>query len=82
MTDKYFTAETTSLTIEKPGAVAIYAGDIPRENANGTTSMPLRGPLLLIPQDMWSGDEWVAEKVADLLNQNAYLFFDSAKAKP
>ena len=39
----------------------------------------LRGPLLIIPPDMWGDPEGIAEKVAKVLNDNASLFFDSAK---
>ena len=82
MTDhQYFAAEPTSCTIHKRGALAIYCGDAPRRNeAEGTTSYSLRGPLLIIPPDMWGDQEGIAEKVAKVLNDNASLFFDSAKS--
>ena len=81
MTDhQYFTVEPTACTIPKRGALAIYCGDAPRRNeAEGTTSYSLRGPLLIIPPDMWGDPEGIAEKVAKVLNDNASLFFDSAK---
>ena len=81
MTDhQYFTVEPTACTIPKRGALAIYCGDAPRRNeAEGTTSYSLRGPLLIIPPDMWGDPEGIAEKVARVLNDNASLFFDSAK---
>ena len=67
----------------REGAEAItmtYCGDAPRRNeAEGTTSYSLRGPLLIIPPDMWRDPEGIAEKVAKVLNDNASLFFDSAK---
>lgn len=81
MEDKpYFTAETTSLTLPKRGCLAIYAGEKPRKNANGSTSYSMRGPMLIMPNDMWHDDKDLIEKVAKLLNDNAHLFFDSAKA--
>ena len=81
MTDhQYFTAEPTSCTIHERGALAIYCGDAPRRNeAAGTTIHSLRGPLLIIPPGMWGDPEGIAEKVARVLNDNASLFFDSAK---
>ena len=82
MTDhQYFTVEPTACTIPKRGALAIYCGDAPRRNeADGTTSYSLRGPLLIIPPYMWGDPEGIAEKVATVLNENASLFFDSAKS--
>ena len=35
--------------------------------------------VLIIPPDMWGDPEGIAEKVAKVLNDNASLFFDSAK---
>lgn len=77
----YFTVQETSLTIPRSGALAIFAGDKPRKNADGTTSHSLRGPLLLMPQEMWTDAEETIAKIAKLLNDNAHLFFDSAKQK-
>ncbi len=77
----YFTVQETSLTIPRSGALAIFAGDKPRKNADGSTSHSLRGPLLLMPQEMWSDAEETIAKVAKLLNDNAHLFFDSAKTE-
>lgn len=78
----YFTVEATSTTIRRSGAIAIYAGDVPRKNDDGTTSHSLRGPLLLMPPEMWNGPDEIMQKVADALNKNAHLFFDSAKLDP
>lgn len=78
MTHEYFSVETTSCTIRKGGALAIYCGDAPRKNDDGTTSHSLRGPLLIMPHEMWNDPETVAGKVARVLNENAHLFFDSA----
>ncbi len=75
----YFTVMGTALTIPKRGARAIYAGDLPRKNANGTTSYSLRAPLLIMPPEMFDDEEEVLNRVAALLNDNAHLFFDSAK---
>ena len=82
MTDhQYFTAEPTACTIPKRGALAICCGDAPRRNdAEGTTYHSLRGPLLIIPPGIWEDPEGIAEKVAKVLNDNASLFFDSAKS--
>ena len=76
---QYFTVEHTACTIPERGALAIYYGDAPRRNeADGTTSHSLRGPLLIIPRDMWAASDEIAAKVARVLNDNAHLFFDSA----
>ena len=80
--ENYFTVETTSLTIPKRGAKAIYAGDKPRKNADGTTSFSMRAPLLLMPEGMFKDEDEVLRKVVDLLNVNAVIFFDSAKPTP
>lgn len=82
MTDhQYFTVEGTALTIQKRGALAIYCGDAPRTNADGSTSHSLRAPLLILPPDLFEDGEEEIRKVAQLLNANAHLFFSSA-AKP
>lgn len=80
MADKheYFTVEHTACTIPARGALAIYAGDAPRKNADGSTSYSMSGPLLIIPPDMWRDADGIAAKVARVLNDNAHLFFDSA----
>ena len=80
--ENYFTVETTSLTIPKRGAKAIYAGEKPRKNADGTTSFSMRAPLLLMPEGMFKDEDEVLRKVVDLLNVNAAIFFDSAKPTP
>jgi hypothetical protein len=75
----YFTVEGTACTIPHRGAKAIYAGDRPRKNEDGTTSYPLRAPLLLMPPEMFENEDEVIAKVARVLNENAHEFFDSAK---
>lgn len=80
--ENYFTVETTSLTIPKRGAKAIYAGDKLCKNADGTTSFSMRAPLLLMPEGMFKDEDEVLRKVVDLLNVNAAIFFDSAKPTP
>lgn len=76
---KYFTVGHTACTIPDRGALSIICGDAPRrDEAKGTTSYSLRGPLLLIPPDMWDDPDEIAAKVARVLNDNAHLFFDSA----
>ena len=76
---QYFTVEQTSYTIREGGAWAIFAGDAPRDNGDGTRSYSLRGPLLLMPPDMWSEDSEIMGKVAAALNDRAADFFESAK---
>lgn len=79
MAEDYFTVERTSLTIPRSGAKAIIAGDRPRRNEDGSTSFSLRGPLLIMPPEMWGDDDVVLEKVARVLNENAGRFFASAR---
>ena len=76
----YFTVEPTSLTIPRSGALAIFCGDKPKKHPDGGTSFSLRGPLLLMPQEMWDDPDETMAKVARVLNENAHLFFSSAKA--
>lgn len=75
----YFEADRTACTIPTRGARAIICGDKPRKNADGTTSYTLRGPLLIMPNDMWGDPDEIMEKVARILNEHAAEFFDSAK---
>lgn len=79
MSEDYFTVESTALTISKRGALAIYCGDKPRKNDNGTTSISMRAPLLLLPPDMFTEENEALRKICALLNENAHLFFDSAE---
>jgi hypothetical protein len=80
MTDRdYFTVDGTSCTIPRRGAMAIFAGDRPRKNEDGSTSYPLRAPLLLMPPEMFENADEIIVKVARILNENAHEFFDSAK---
>jgi hypothetical protein len=82
MADDYFTVEKTACTIPQRGAVAIYCGDKPRKNDDGSTSLSLRAPLLLMPPEMFENADEVMAKVARVLNENAHLFFDSASIEP
>lgn len=75
---RYFEVEPTALTIPSRGALAIYCGDAPRRHPNGTTSFSIRGPLLLMPPEMWTDAEATMAKIAKVLNDHAHLFFDSA----
>lgn len=75
---QYFTVDATACTIPERGALAIYCGDRPKRHDDGTTSHSLRGPLLVLPPDMWGDPEGIMAKVAKVLNDNAHLFFDSA----
>lgn len=79
MSDAYFTVDETALTIPKRGAKAIYAGEKPRKNADGTTTHSMRAPLLLMPSGMFQDEDAIIQKIVDLLNDNAAMFFDSAK---
>ncbi|MBJ2150665.1 hypothetical protein [Paracoccus sp. IB05] len=81
MSDRYFDAAPTALTIPKRGALAIYAGEKSRKLADGCVSMGLRGPLLIMPPEMWTDGEKLMEDIAQMLNENAGRFFDSAKDK-
>ena len=75
---QYFTVDGTALTIPKRGANAIYCGDAPRKNTDGTTSHSLRAPLLIMPPDMFSSEVETLEMIAQALNENASLFYPSA----
>lgn len=44
------------------------------------TIFSMRAPLLLMPPGMFKDEDEVLRKIVDLLNANAALFFDSAKA--
>lgn len=76
----YFEVEPTARTIQRPGALAIYCGDAPRKNSDGSTSHSLRAPMLLMPPEMFEDAEEVMRKIASVLNKHAAEFFDSAKA--
>ena len=75
---KYFTVESTSLTIRKSGSLAIYCGDRPRRNADGSTSHSLRAPMAIIPPELFDDEEERAETLAEVLNENAHRFYKSA----
>jgi hypothetical protein len=80
MRDKYFEVQFTAYRDKRPrtgDVVAIYAGEKPRKNADGTTSMSLRFPALIVSEYTADGKEF-AEKVAELLEENAHRFFSSA----
>lgn len=79
MSRDYFTVEHTSLTIPKRGALAIYCGDRPTKNADGSTTHSLRVPLFLIPEDIVGNAEEIAREVSAILNAHADRFFASAK---
>lgn len=75
----YFTVEPTAMTIPKRGSLAIYCGDKSRTNEDGTRSLFMRAPLLLMPDGMFSDAPEVMEKVARILNEHAAEFYASAK---
>lgn len=78
-THAYFTVEDTALTIPKRGALAIYCGDAPRKNYDGTTSHSMRAPVLLMPPEMFRNPEETMAKIAAALNASAGEFYDSAR---
>lgn len=75
---KYFTVETTSLTLRKSGSLAIYCGDASRRNADGSTSHSLRAPLAIIPPELFDDEDEMATTIAEVLNENAHRFYKSA----
>lgn len=77
---EYFTVEGTSFTIPKRGALAIYCGDKPRKNDDGTTSYSLRAPLLLMPPEMFNNPDELLAKIARILNEHAHEFYESARS--
>lgn len=80
MTDhKYFTVETTSLTLRKSGSLAIYCGDSPRRNADGSTNHSLRAPMAIIPPELFDEEEEMATTIGEVLNENAHRFYKSAR---
>lgn len=79
MTHQYFEAMPTAATIRERGALAIYVGDAPRKNDDGTTSHSMRAPLLLMPPEMFKDSAEIMAKVARILNEHAAEFFASAK---
>lgn len=74
----YFTVEPTSCTISVRGALAIFCGDKPCRNADGSTTHSLRAPLLIMPQEIWHDPEETMMKVAAVLNRHAAMFCPSA----
>lgn len=80
MTDhKYFTVETTSLTRLPHLATAIYCGDRPRQNADGSTNHSLRAPMAIIPPELFDDEEEMAATIGEVLNENAHRFYKSAR---
>lgn len=75
---KYFTVEKTSLTLRKSGSLAIYCGDSPRRNANGSTNYSLRAPMAIIPPELFDDEDEMAATIAEALNENAHKFYKSA----
>lgn len=75
----YFTVERTTITIPDDGALAIVAGDAPKHHADGSQSLSLRFPVLLMPPDMVQNPGEIMEAIARILNEHAHKFFDSAK---
>lgn len=79
MSHQYFEVMPTAATIRERGAIAIYAGDAPRKNNDGTTAHSMRAPLLLMPPGMFKDSDEIMAKIARILNEHAAEFFDSAQ---
>lgn len=77
---KYFEAMQTTYRVPKDQQVciAIYAGDAPRKNENGDTVHQLRMPIVLMTENFTNAEE-TARLIAEILNENAGRFFDSAR---
>lgn len=75
---QYFTVDSTALTIPDRGALAIYCGDAPRTNPDGSVSHCMRAPLLIMPPYMFQHADVEMGKVAYALNKHAALFYPSA----
>ena len=82
MADKhqYFSVLPTSCVAPAKDRLAIYAGDAPRRNEDGTTSMQLRAPVVIMA-GYHDDQEGIAEMIAEVLNENAHRFFESAKTE-
>jgi hypothetical protein len=80
MAEEYFEVDTTGLLIQERGAWAIFCGEKSTRNEDGSTIMHVHAPLLIMPNNgMWANQEEVMTKIARILNENAFEFFDSAK---
>lgn len=78
---EYFSVEPTSATIMKRGALAIYCGDAPRKNDDGSVSHSLRAPLLMLPPGTFRDSDEIMRIVAAILNENASRLFPSAASQ-
>lgn len=87
MSDQYFTVGFTSVEMEskrEPGvrkvlpALTIFSAD-PVVTPDGAIKACAPWPFLVITPGLWSDEQERAERVAKLLNENAHLFFESAR---
>lgn len=76
---RYFEAEPTSGGVPRDDRIGIVVGDAPRrDEAIGTTTHSIRFPALIVAE--WVKDpEAFAREVAEVLNENAGRFFESAR---
>ena len=77
---EYFTASRTNARPHKEGGkIAVHFSEAPKHNEEtGTTSYSMIWPGLLVVDGL-SDPEGFARTVAEILNENAHRFFDSAK---
>ncbi|PIL20510.1 hypothetical protein P775_08250 [Puniceibacterium antarcticum] len=79
---KYFTTSRTNARPHKEGGkIAVHFAEAPKRNPEtGLTSYSMIWPGLLVVDGI-TDPEGFAQTVADILNENAHRFFDSAKPK-
>lgn len=77
---KYFTASRTNARPHKEGGkIAVHFSEAPRRNPDtGNTSYSMIWPGLLVAEGIKDPEDF-AQTIADILNENAHRFFDSAK---
>lgn len=87
MSDQYFTVGFSLMDMgskSEPGvfkrhrACTIFSAD-PVATPDGTIKTCAPWPFLVIPPGLWSDEQQTAESLAKLLNENAHLFFKSAR---
>lgn len=75
---KCFSVETTAATIQKRGALAIYYQRPPRRHDDGSNSISLRLPLLLMPPGVFRNSDEIMARIARILNESASEFHGPA----
>jgi len=73
---RYFTVSTTSAQPAETRA-CVHFQEAPRRNGQ-TTTYSMRWPGLIVAEGLENA-EGFAQVVAEVLNENAHRFFDSAK---